>query len=285
MKPSFAFLLRDKRKRAGWTQSELAARLGVSQRRVSYYETEAAYPDFETLQRIGAVFGCSLDEFGTFAGDEGRFGPPRGFANRFGRAPRAHRPTREVSMYARLQNALEKYPEFVPLYRRLESAPWFHSFVRLADCNSAEEAVANLVLASQGARFGRFTHSRLGWSGPPIVDRRWSSCLTGLLWPTLFLETPRPMVFFPQVRILSKKTRLRVDLNVALGGQDRSEFFGVEVLGGGHRDQGDSSRADHLSIPVLFVRMRDLRSENLAAHLLDRYLRQDWQTPRIQDYL
>jgi transcriptional regulator with XRE-family HTH domain len=50
------------RKAAGFTQIELAAELGVSQRMVAYYESPAATPPANLLPQIATVLGVSIDE-------------------------------------------------------------------------------------------------------------------------------------------------------------------------------------------------------------------------------
>ena len=50
------------RKAAGFTQIELAAELGISQRMVAYYESPAATPPANLLPQIAAALGVSIDE-------------------------------------------------------------------------------------------------------------------------------------------------------------------------------------------------------------------------------
>ena len=50
------------RKAAGFTQVELAAELGISQRMVAYYESPAAAPPANLLPQIAAALGVSIDE-------------------------------------------------------------------------------------------------------------------------------------------------------------------------------------------------------------------------------
>lgn len=50
------------RKAAGFTQVELAAELGISQRMVAYYESPAATPPANLLPQIAAALGVSIDE-------------------------------------------------------------------------------------------------------------------------------------------------------------------------------------------------------------------------------
>lgn len=49
------------RKQKGWTQRQLAARLGVSDKAVSKWETGEAYPDITLLRPLAALFGVSAD--------------------------------------------------------------------------------------------------------------------------------------------------------------------------------------------------------------------------------
>ena len=54
--------LRDYRLRMGYTQTELAKALNVSQGAVSGYETDKYEPDMETMRRMSELFGASMDE-------------------------------------------------------------------------------------------------------------------------------------------------------------------------------------------------------------------------------
>jgi len=49
------------RKAAGFTQVELAAELGISQRMVAYYESPAAAPPANLLPQIATALGISID--------------------------------------------------------------------------------------------------------------------------------------------------------------------------------------------------------------------------------
>ena len=59
---SFGERLSALRKAAGFTQVELAAELGVSQRMVAYYESPGAAPPANLLPQIAAALGVSIDE-------------------------------------------------------------------------------------------------------------------------------------------------------------------------------------------------------------------------------
>lgn len=49
------------RKRNGWTQAELAERLGVSDKAVSKWESGRGYPDITLLPAIAKLFAVSID--------------------------------------------------------------------------------------------------------------------------------------------------------------------------------------------------------------------------------
>lgn len=59
---SFGQRLAGLRKAAGFTQIELAAELGVSQRMVAYYESPQATPPANLLPQIATVLGVSIDD-------------------------------------------------------------------------------------------------------------------------------------------------------------------------------------------------------------------------------
>lgn len=58
---SFGERLAQLRKAAGYTQVELAAELGVSQRMVAYYESPQATPPAHLLPQIATALGVSID--------------------------------------------------------------------------------------------------------------------------------------------------------------------------------------------------------------------------------
>ena len=59
---SFGEQLACLRKAAGFTQIELAAELGISQRMVAYYESPAATPPANLLPQIATALGVTIDE-------------------------------------------------------------------------------------------------------------------------------------------------------------------------------------------------------------------------------
>lgn len=50
------------RKTAGYTQTELANELGVTQRMISYYEGHAEYPPSAMIPKLATLLGVSADE-------------------------------------------------------------------------------------------------------------------------------------------------------------------------------------------------------------------------------
>ena len=58
----FAKNLRALRESNGYTQAELAARIGVHQTAVSGYETGEKMPRTDTVVRLAAVLNVSIDE-------------------------------------------------------------------------------------------------------------------------------------------------------------------------------------------------------------------------------
>ena len=60
--PLFGQKLAKLRKQHGWTQPDLAERLGVSVKTVTYYEREAENPTTKTIQRIAQVFNLTSGE-------------------------------------------------------------------------------------------------------------------------------------------------------------------------------------------------------------------------------
>ena len=57
--PPFGERLAALRKARGWTQPELAERLGTTVKMVTYYERQATNPTAKTLEKIAEVFGVS----------------------------------------------------------------------------------------------------------------------------------------------------------------------------------------------------------------------------------
>lgn len=58
----FAANLKALRKSYKLSQSELAERVGTSQRNISYWENGTTQPDIDTLVRLADVFDVSVDE-------------------------------------------------------------------------------------------------------------------------------------------------------------------------------------------------------------------------------
>lgn len=54
--------LADLRKREGLTQAELGEKLGVTNKTVSRWETGTYMPDIEMLQKLGQLYGVSINE-------------------------------------------------------------------------------------------------------------------------------------------------------------------------------------------------------------------------------
>lgn len=59
---SFGPRLAELRKAAGFTQVELAAELGISQRMMAYYESPSATPPANLLPNIATALGLSIDD-------------------------------------------------------------------------------------------------------------------------------------------------------------------------------------------------------------------------------
>ena len=52
----------EERKRNGWSQEELAEKLGVSRQAVSKWERDLSYPDVNSIPKLADIFGVSVDE-------------------------------------------------------------------------------------------------------------------------------------------------------------------------------------------------------------------------------
>ena len=84
MKTGFHKYLTVFRKQRGYTQAELANKLGISRSTYANYESGNRSPDFETLERISDILNCTLDElFGSQREPEtGTYkNPCRGYAD------------------------------------------------------------------------------------------------------------------------------------------------------------------------------------------------------------
>lgn len=62
MKESFAANLKALRKSYGLKQSELAEKIGTSQRNVSYWENGETQPDIDMLEKLADCFDVTVDE-------------------------------------------------------------------------------------------------------------------------------------------------------------------------------------------------------------------------------
>lgn len=63
--------LKMRRKAAGMTQQDLAARLFVHQTAVAGWENGRAQPSIDKLLRLSEIFGCTVDELLRDGGEEG----------------------------------------------------------------------------------------------------------------------------------------------------------------------------------------------------------------------
>ena len=70
------------RKIHGYSQDELAEKIGVSRQTLSKYETGESYPDIEKCKLLADIFGTTLDDLVSYdRNDSENFGldvPPRG---------------------------------------------------------------------------------------------------------------------------------------------------------------------------------------------------------------
>jgi transcriptional regulator with XRE-family HTH domain len=66
---SIAKFIKEKRESLGWSQRELARRLGCPHATVQQWESEKTTPDTEKLSKLASLFGLHLSEF--FAAVEG----------------------------------------------------------------------------------------------------------------------------------------------------------------------------------------------------------------------
>ncbi len=62
MKLKISKNLRELRQEKGWTQEQVAEKLGVSYQAVSRWETDATYPDIEILPVLADLFDVSLEK-------------------------------------------------------------------------------------------------------------------------------------------------------------------------------------------------------------------------------
>src|SRR2546423_11329140 len=60
--------LRQERQQRGWTQSDLAERIGTTQINVSRWENGVTVPGPYYRQRLGELFGKNMEELGFFPG-------------------------------------------------------------------------------------------------------------------------------------------------------------------------------------------------------------------------
>lgn len=59
---NYKLLLKELRKENGWTQKEVAEKLGTSQQNYQRYETGQIEPDIRTLIMLSIIFDVSLNE-------------------------------------------------------------------------------------------------------------------------------------------------------------------------------------------------------------------------------
>jgi transcriptional regulator with XRE-family HTH domain len=59
--PVFGQKLRELRKIEGWTQEEVAKKLGISKQTYSHYENENRKPSLDTIKQLALVYGVDID--------------------------------------------------------------------------------------------------------------------------------------------------------------------------------------------------------------------------------
>lgn len=62
MNPNVSNRVKERRQELGWTQQELADRVGVSRQSVNSIERERYVPSLPLALAIARVFGCSTDD-------------------------------------------------------------------------------------------------------------------------------------------------------------------------------------------------------------------------------
>ena len=92
------------RKATGYSQRDLAAEVGISQRVVAYYEGETRYPPAHLLPRLAAVLGVSADELLGLKSTPSRRAPDSRLWRRFKRVEAL--PPREKRQIVQLLDAL-----------------------------------------------------------------------------------------------------------------------------------------------------------------------------------
>lgn len=60
------------RKRAGYTQGQVAERLSLNQSTIAKWETGESYPRFSTLLSLCELYACSIDELAGTSNEKGK---------------------------------------------------------------------------------------------------------------------------------------------------------------------------------------------------------------------
>lgn len=108
--PAFGQRLAALRKQRGWTQSELAERLGTTVKMVTYYEREAHNPTHKTIDAIAKVFRVSSAELmgqSNLKNNGHKPGPPSRLQQLTHRLSRLPRPKQKLVMEM-LEGVLQK---------------------------------------------------------------------------------------------------------------------------------------------------------------------------------
>jgi transcriptional regulator with XRE-family HTH domain len=69
MEQTIGARIKDKRKEMGFTQEQLAEKVGVTYQAVSKWETDVSYPDVVLMAEVARALGTSLDWLATGSGD------------------------------------------------------------------------------------------------------------------------------------------------------------------------------------------------------------------------
>lgn len=171
-------------------------------------------------------------------------------------------------MYVRIKAAVEERAYLAAPAEAALSDKGFATFVRTARCDSVNEAEFWVFLQTRGGHFARTSLARLAWNGGRVYLRGSKVCMCGRLWPVLYVESPLPMIFFPQVWFRRQFGPRRVDALVAVAG---GGWFALEVNGEWHSGKRDHLRPMELGLPVVKLLPEELSSDQLLEQIQARY--------------
>jgi len=253
--------IKEYRELKGWTQQELADRVGAGRSYLCRVENGELGPSLELLQALAREFGCACQDL-TVARRRpsgGQRKPASELVKPF-LCPPPLPPEPECTGMGRLGAVRSLLPGWSinGLVRKHEE------FLNTVSAESGGETACHLRELDRGALTTSVTVHSLGFDLFPVVCWKTGRPLGHCRMPAIVTAD---WLMVPQVGIQTPRRRYRMDgLIVVL--HPRRIFVDWEFDGTGHNHKWDGDRNRDISLPVIRVREEDLKTDPGITHHL-----------------